>query len=214
MSWFLLPELQPFTIAAAVLLALVAIEMVGTLAGTGLSDVAEMLPLESVADSALGWLNLGRVPLLILLILMLGLFSASGMVLQAIAEGSIGLLSPLVAVSCSAAFALLTTGTASKAVARILPRDESYALAEEDLVGRVGIVTVGPLESHAVGKMSVSDANGNRHFPRVRPAQEGEKIETGASVLIVDMKGHEYRVIRAPAGLEGRATAVPPASSD
>ena len=212
MSWFLLPGLQPFTIAAAVLLALVAIEIAGTLTGAALSDLTEMLPVEHAMDSALGWLNLGRVPLLMLLMLLLGLFSAGGMVLQAVADASIGLLPPFAAIAASAAFALLTTGAASKLVARILPREESYALSDEDLLGKIGTVTVGPLESHAVGKISVSDAHGNRHFPRARPAIAGDVIEIGAEVLIVDMKHREYRVIRAPAKLAGGEGPQPPTS--
>lgn len=201
MAWFLSPPLQPFSIAAAVLLALLLIEVVGLISGMAFSDITESTSIGDAADNALSWLNLGRVPLFMLLIIMLGLFAAGGMVLQAIADRSIGLIPPWPASLAAGGFALLATRVASRAVARILPRDESYALSDQDLVGRVGTVTVGPLEARAVGKISVTDAHGNRHFPRARPAIAGEVIETGAKVLIVDLAGREYRVIRAPAGL-------------
>jgi hypothetical protein len=201
MAWFLLPALQPFTIAAATLLALVLIEIIGSFAGASLSDMTEATSIAETAESGLSWLNLGRVPLLVLLMLLLGLFSASGMVLQAVANASVGLLPPLLAVPLAGAFALMTTGAVSKLVGAVLPREETYALNEQDLVGRIGTVTVGPLESHAVGRISIADAHGSRHFPRARPANAGEAIEIGARVLIVDMAGREYRVIRAPAQL-------------
>lgn len=201
MAWFLSPPLQPFSIAAAVLLALLLIEIVGLISGMAFSDLAESTAAGEVAENALSWLNLGRVPLLVLLIILLGLFAAGGMVLQAVAEKTIGLLPPLAASLLAGAFALLATRATSRAVARILPREESYVLTDQDLIGRVGTVTVGPLDARAVGKISVTDAHGNRHFPRARPATADEVIETGAKVLIVDLAGREYRVIRAPAAL-------------
>jgi hypothetical protein len=201
MAWFLSPALQPFSIAAAVLIALLLIEIVGLVSGMAISDVAESTSVGEAAENALSWLNLGRVPLLMLLIILLGLFAAGGMVLQAVAEKTVGLLPPLIASLIAGTFALPATRMASRGVARILPREESYALSDQDLVGRVGTVTVGPLDAHKVGKISVTDAHGNRHFPRARPATAGDVIETGAKVLIVDLAGREYRVIRAPAAL-------------
>ena len=205
-AWLLAPQLQPFTIAAAVMLALLAIQIAGALLGHAFHDMPEALPFDDAPDSPLDWLNLGKVPLLILLMLLLGLFAAGGMVLQAVAEPLTGLVPTLPAAVAAGIFALLTTGAASRLIARIMPREESYALSDEDLIGRVGTVTVGPLETHAVGKISVHDAFGNRHFPRVRPATAGEVIETGARVLIVDIKNREYRVIRAPVELAGDDT--------
>jgi hypothetical protein len=203
MAWFLAPALQPFTIAAAVLLALVAIQVIGTFAGATLTDWMESDAPGSMAGAALGWLNLGKVPLLILIMLLLGLFAAGGMVLQAVAEPVIGLIPPLPAVGLAGLFALAGTRYTSRFVGAVLPREETYVLSEEDLLGRVGTVTVGPLEVHAVGRIRVSDAHDNRHFPRARPAEAGDVIEVGARVLIVALAGREYRVIRAPAELAG-----------
>lgn len=169
MTWLLLPQLQPFTIAAAVMLALLAIQIVGALAGHAFDDMPVDHLLDDVTESPLGWLNVGRVPLLVLLILLLGLFASGGMLLQALAAPVTGLLPAIPASVVTGAFALFATRSASRLIGRILPREESYALDDEDLIGRIGTVTVGPLESHAVGKISVLDAFGNRHFPRAAP---------------------------------------------
>lgn len=145
MSWLLAPQLQPFTIAAAVMLALVVIQAVTALGGAALADVADGVSADDMADVPLGWLNVGRVPLLILVMLMLGLFASGGMLLQAVAEPLVGLLPALPASLAVGAFALLSTRAASRLIARILPREETYALSDEDLVGRVGTVTVGQI---------------------------------------------------------------------
>lgn len=198
MYWLLSAELQPFTIAAIILLALVAIEVAGTFIGASPSEYMESSALGEALDSALGWLNLGKVPFLVLLMIVLALFAASGMVLQSIARHTIGAFPAIIAAGAATAFSLIATRFVSRSVARILPRDESYATTDEDMIGRVGPVTVGPLESHAVGRMSVSDSFGNQHFPRVRPANPGEVIAAGEFVLIVARVGREFRVVRAP----------------
>lgn len=201
MNWFLSDPLQPFSVAALVLLGLVTIEVIGGLFGQSPSSLIDDWGGGELADGALGWLNLGRVPLLIVVMVMLVLFAAGGMLLQTVAARTIGILPGLVASFCAGGFTLAMTPVVSRAISRILPREETYALADEDLIGRVGTVTVGPLEAHVIGKISVTDGHGNRHFPRVRPADPGERIETGAHVLIVEVAGREYRVIRAPAAL-------------
>ncbi len=201
MSWFLSAPLQPFSIAALVLLGLVAIEIIGVLIGTQPSDALHSANVDQLFEGSLSWLNLGRVPLLILLMILIGLFAVSGMFMQAFLASWISPLPALPASGIAGAFALVATGKVSRFIAKIMPRDETYALTDNELVGRVGTVTVGPLESHVVGKISIVDGHGNRHFPRARPANAGEAIEIGARVLIVSMKGREYRVIRAPDGL-------------
>lgn len=203
MSWFLSDALQPFSIAAAILLGLVLIEVVGLMTGSSASQAMQDPEFGELADTALGWLNLGRVPLFMLLMLLLGTFAVSGMVLQALAEPSVGTLPPLLASMFAGFIAIFATRLTSRAAARILPRDETYVLSDDDLVGRVGVVTVGPLEARFVGKVSVVDRHGNRHFPRARPSGADDVIETGASVLIVATADREYRVIRAPAELSG-----------
>ena len=201
MSWFLSAPLQPFSIAAIVLLGLVVIEILGVLIGSQPSDALHSADLDQLFEGSLSWLNLGRVPLLILLMILIGLFVVSGMLMQAFLASLVGPLPALPASGIAGAFALAATGKVSHFIARIMPRDETYALTDDELVGRVGTVTVGPLEAHVVGKISVVDGHGNRHFPRARPDNPDDRIEIGAKVLIVSTKGREYRVIRASGGL-------------
>lgn len=197
----------PFVIAALVLGGLVAFEVVGTFFGfSGLVDHGDA---EAEADAGpLDWLNRGRVPLSVLLIVFLGLFSAAGFAVQALASALVGPLPVLGAAAVAAGAALITTGEASRLVGKILPREESYVAHADDLIGRVGVVTLGPLGGAHVGRARVTDSHGNVHFPLVRPASPGDAIPEGAEVTLVSRQGGEFFVVKgkvainAPKGIE------------
>ncbi len=95
----LAPDVRPFAIsAAAIMVTLGGIELLTTIVGISISElVGKDFALESESHSAIGglfvWINAGRLPLLILIILALGVFSIGGFLLQGIAHG-VGLAIP------------------------------------------------------------------------------------------------------------------------
>jgi len=143
------------------------------------------------------WLNTGRVPLLILLMAGLGAFSVSGLVLQIVASHVAAPLPTLVAALIAFLAVIPTTRAVSRAIARLLPRDESYAIDETDLIGRTGIVTLGPVEAASPGRAKVQDAFGNWHFPRVRSARPDLVIQQGVTILVVDRVENALSVVPA-----------------
>jgi membrane protein implicated in regulation of membrane protease activity len=214
---------QPFVTAGLVLVGLCLIEVVSLLFGHSLSgavdhmlgldhadvDAHAEIPHGSVldlhADSPHGnlfgsfydWLNAGRVPLLILLMAGLGTFSVVGLALQIVAMHLAQPLPTLVAALLAFLAVIPTTRSVSRVLARFLPRDESYAVDERDLIGRTGVVTLGPVDAASAGRAKVLDAYGNVHFPRVRSARDGLVIPQGAKVLVVDRVGSELTVVPA-----------------
>jgi hypothetical protein len=133
------------------------------------------------------WLNAGRVPVLILLMAGLGAFSVSGLVLQIVAMHATPAPLPTLVAALLAFLAVIpTTRSVSRLLARFLPRDETYAVDEPALIGRTGVVTLGPVDFDSAGRAKVMDAHGNAHFPRVKAAREGLEIQQGAQVLVVD----------------------------
>ena len=225
-SFLVAPEFQPFTIAALVMLGMLAIEIVSTLFGVaastlldsilGLHDIhvgaSESQTLESAPDggvvhgsgspfaTAFNWLNAGRVPLLVLMIAAIACFAVTGMVMQILAMHLLRPLPTAVAVVVAIAAAVPGARWVSGLVSRIIPRDETYVLGDNDLVGRVGVVTLGPVVEGAAARAKVQDRYGNWHFPRIAPGSAGLSIPEGASILIVDKVGEQYTVILA----EGR----------
>jgi membrane protein implicated in regulation of membrane protease activity len=216
---------QPFAIAGLVLVGLCLLETASLMFGHSLSgavdhllgidhadaDVHTHVPHGSVLDlhaeaphadgnlfgSFYDWLNAGRVPLLILLMAGLGAFAVIGLALQIVAMHVAAPLPTLVAALLAFLGVIPTTRSTSRLLARFLPRDESYAVDEEALIGRTGVVTLGPVEAESAGRAKVMDAHGNAHFPRVIAAREGLVIQQGVTVLVVDRVAGTLTVVPA-----------------
>jgi hypothetical protein len=225
-SFLSMPGFQPFSIAGLVLVGLCAVEAASLMFGHSLSGTVDSLfdldhpdvdapeadlahgsvvdphadghvPAGNLIGDAYDWLNAGRVPLLILLMAGLGAFSVAGLTLQIVALHVAAPLPTVVAALLAFLAVIPSTRTISRLVARVLPRDESYAIDEQALVGRTGIVTLGPVDATSGGRAKVMDDFGNAHFPRVRAARDGLTIAQGATVLVVDRVGSELTVVPA-----------------
>jgi Protein of unknown function (DUF1449) len=202
----LAPDVRPFTVAAAIMVALGGIELLTTLVGFSISELlGKDLAVEADSDSGLGgmflWVNAGRLPLLILIILALGVFSIAGFFLQGLAHGA-GLSIPasiaaLAAVACSIPAIRVT----SRGIARIIPRDETYVVHEADFVGHVAEVSIGPLDQGLPGRVRLKDVFGNWHSLVARASPESTPLPVGASVLLVDRDAKSFIAISAPADL-------------
>jgi len=216
---------QPFVTAGLVLVGLCLIEVVSLVFGHSLSgavdhllgldhgdvqvdvhghdahgsvvDLHAEMPHSTFFGSFYDWLNAGRVPLLILLMAALGAFSVVGLAIQIVAMHVAAPLPVLVAALLAFLGVIPTTRGVSRLLARFLPRDESYAVDEEALIGRTGVVTLGPVDWDSAGRAKVMDAHGNAHFPRVLAARENLTIEQGEAVLVVDRVGGTLTVVPA-----------------
>ena len=85
----LAPDVRPFAISAAIMLTLGGIELLTMIVGFSISElIGKDFALETESHSAIGglflWINAGRLPLLILMILALGVFAIAGFLLQGI----------------------------------------------------------------------------------------------------------------------------------
>jgi hypothetical protein len=202
----LAPDVRPFAIAAAIMVALGGIEMLTTLVGFSISELlGKDFANEADADSGLGglflWINAGRLPLLILIILALGVFSIAGFFLQGLAHG-VGLSIPVaIAALAAAAFSLPAIRVTSRGIARIIPRDETYAVDQADFVGHVAEVSVGPLDQGLPGRVRLKDVFGNWHSLVARASPDSAPLPIGASVLLVDRDARSFIAIAAPADL-------------
>lgn len=215
MDLLLAPEARPFAVAALILIGLVGIELVGLLVGLSLSQWVDH-SFDHAADhsadhegdghvaGALDWLNAGRVPLMVLLMLALGAFAAVGFALEAVARAA-GMPLPALAASVLAVLAAVpVVRGGSRVLSRFVPRDETYAVEPADLVGRTAEVTMGPLDAGIPGRVKLRDAHGNWHFPRARAAAGQAPMAIGSTVLLVEWKGTAFLAIPAPSDLTDR----------
>ncbi len=199
----LAPDVRPFAISAAIMVTLGGIELLTMIVGFSISElIGKDFALETESHSAIGglflWINAGRLPLLILMILALGVFAISGFLLQAVAH-SVGTAVPVTLAALAAmAISLPAIRFTSRGIARIIPRDETYVVDEADFVGHVGEVSIGPLDQGLPGKVRLKDVFGNWHSVAARASPESTPLPVGASVLLVDRDARSFIAISAP----------------
>jgi hypothetical protein len=201
----LAPDVRPFAVAAAIMVALGGIELLTTLVGFSISQLVGSDAAADVdADSHTGlgglflWINAGRLPLLILFILALGVFSIEGFLLQGIAH-AVGTAVPVaIAALAAAACSIPVIRTASRGLSRIIPRDETYAVSDADFVGKVAVVSIGPLDQGLPGRVRLKDVFGNWHTVSARASPDSPALAVGASVLLVDRDARSFIAISAP----------------
>jgi Protein of unknown function (DUF1449) len=196
------PEVRPFAIAAAMILIVGTLEVVTMLVGASLSEVLGTSidfshPSDNGVINAISWINVGGVPLLIFLLLALGAFSITGFLIQDVARMVAGPLPAGIASIAAAVVSVPLVRGASRGIARIIPKDESYVIGLGDLVGRVGEVVVGPLDQGPPGRVSVADIHGNRHFVLAVAAPDSAPLPQGTLVLLVDRVDTRFVAVKA-----------------
>ncbi|MFN9805779.1 MAG: YqiJ family protein [Betaproteobacteria bacterium] len=202
---FTASETVPFGAAFGVILGIAVLEGVGAfLAGSPSQWLEELLPVKDVdgngiADGPLGWLHIGKVPLLVLIIIFLLGFALGGYAIQIVVKGVFGGYAPAILASVPAFLVGLSSVRGLGALlVHIIPRDETSSVSEETFTGRAGILMGAPASTGKAGQVRLRDAHGRSHYLMVEPDIEGEIFEEGAQVLIVKKIGAIYRGIRNP----------------
>ena len=203
-----------FSVALALMTLLALLEGVGTLLGAGLSGLVDALLPDSLTpdlhmdapetatpgalSGLLGWLYVGKVPLLIVLILLLMSFGLGGLLLQSLARSISGSLLPAGIASAGAALlALPVTRGSARFVARLIPRDETEAVSTGSFVGRVAVITLGRASPGSPAQARLRDEHGQSHYVMIEPDGDSE-LTAGSEVLIVKMRGHVFLAIPNP----------------
>jgi hypothetical protein len=202
-SLFISPQTLPFGVAFALIVAIALIEGMGmliSLSPSGLLD--NLLPEidgETGLDRVLGWLHIGRVPSLVLLVLFLAGYALFGYSLQAVAHGLFSAYLPAWAAGVLAVPpGMVTVRSLGALLAHIVPRDESSAVSEQSLIGRTGVVAGGIARRGWAAQARVRDSHGRTHYLMVEPDVDDEVFDDGVEVLIVRKAGSFYRCIRNP----------------
>jgi hypothetical protein len=202
------PGNAPFLVAICMMVVIGVIEGLSLLVGTGmfhhldsffaahLDHAGDLFP----GDGVLGWLHLGRVPLLVLLVLFLMSFAMVGLALQWAVSGIVGhplppLLASLIAVACAVPAVRLFGGQ----LGRLVPRDETSAVSEESFVGRVARLTADSAAAGQPGQAKLTDEHGRTHYLLVAPDDPKVQFTRGEALLIVSRaSGSLFHAIRNP----------------
>lgn len=201
MNLFTASQTLPFGVAAFVMIGLAVIEGIGIVVAMSPAQFLDnLLPEQPAgAEGALGWLHVGKVPLLVLLILFLLGFALAGYMIQMFTHGLLGIYMPAWIASVPAVFVGVSTVRAlGGLIAHIIPRDETTAVSQLTLVGRAGVVLTGTAREGMAAEVRVRDQHGNTHYLMVVPDVPEDEFAQGTEVLIVKKDGAFYRGIRNP----------------
>ncbi len=215
------PQNAPFLVALVALGAVSLLEGLAAVVGFGISnaidswldfdlpDVDVDLDLDADADaalgepgvvgSALGWLFIGKVPFMALVVVYLGTFGAAGVLGQLAFRGVTGVLVPgWIAVWPATAVGLVGVHYAGRLLANILPKEETSAVESESFVGKVAVISIGTARAGQPAQAKLKDEHGRTHWVMVEPDDEREQFGTGDPMLLTRMEGARFRGIRPP----------------
>lgn len=190
-DFFLLPGNLPFSVALLLMLMIGLAEAVGL--GTGAAHLDAHADLHADGPDLLGWLGIGKVPLLIVIVVLLASFALIGIGIQQLAEALWGgPLSPWLAGPAAFVAALPLTGVGARGLARIMPSDETTAIGIGTLVGRRAEIVIGTARRGSPARARVRDVHGQAHYVMVEPTEEDGLMEAGATALLVRREGELF----------------------
>lgn len=171
--------------------ALVLMLLLGVVQAVGLAGDADF-----DAPDWLDWLGFGRVPLLVVFVLLLASFGLIGLIGQQVAHDVFGGLLPAwIAAPGAGALALPATGLSARLLAPILPQDHTTAIDVDDLVGSGATILTGRATTGSPARARVEDWHGQAHYLMVEPDNAGQVFEEGERVLLVRREGEVFRAI-------------------
>jgi hypothetical protein len=185
-------ETWPFVVATLLLLLITAAEGLALLGGVSLFHWLDhwLPPVPSAEhgalDKGLGWLHVGRVPALALLVIFLAAFAMTGFALNMVTHRLLGLWAPAwLSIPVAAVAGLPIVRILGAGIARLVPSDESFAVTLDSLVGRVATVLGGTARNEYPAEAKVLNQHGQTLYVMVEPDTADTTFEAGASVLLV-----------------------------
>ena len=184
-------ETWPFTVATFLVLMVAIIEGVAMVVGANLSEwIQHALPdpwdsIHGPFDNLLGWLHIGRVPFLVLLVLFLSGFAITGFALNIVAHRTFGFwVPPLISAPLAFFAALPIVRILGAGLARLIPHDQTFAVSFESLVGRIATIVSGTARPGYPAQAKVLNEHGQNIYVMVEPEIEGIAFATGERILL------------------------------
>ncbi len=206
----------PFAVALLVMLGIALLEGLASLLGAGVSSFLDSLlpdsdidvnasasidgsevPSASALSRFLGWLRVGKVPVLVLLVIFLTGFGLIGLLIQSISNSLFNLYLPsLVASSIAFFLSLPIVRVLGGGIGAIMPKDETDAVSEDSLLGRIATITLGTSSYGNAAQAKVKDQHGLTHYIMVEPDNLEETFSATQSVLLIKKEGSLFKAIR------------------
>ena len=150
-------------------------------------------------DALFGWLELRKVPVLISLVLFLLFFGFIGLNLQgAFLSIGLGPLPGWLVIPPVFIASLFPLKYSHRFIARIFPREQTYAISEDAFIGRLATITIGEATPDKAAEARLTGPLGRTHYIMVFADQEGATLTSGTEVLLVGRRESHFTGILNP----------------
>lgn len=144
----------------------------------------------------LGWLCIGKVPVLVLLVTFLTAFGLSGYIIQAFLHQIAGFYLPASLASIPALIvAVPSVRYVGLGLAKLIPKDESSAVSRDTFIGRIAKITIGTARRGHPAEAKLTDQHGQSHYIMVEPDNSTETLEAGTDLLLVNRNQNVFVAI-------------------
>ena len=188
-----------FYSALLLTVGLCAVEVILLLIGFSSSDAEGLNALDGSGDATasgggiLGYLNIGRLPFTLFFATACAVFGLTGLAIQQACFAVAGQVLPMAAAGPLALLGSVPgTRWMSRLLGRLMPRTETTALSQHDLVGLTATVTLGEAKRGSPAQARVRDQFGQNHYVMVEPAGAQETLSEGQNVLLTQRADHHY----------------------
>jgi len=191
----------PFTVAFGIMIAIGILEFASLLFGVSLSSAFDALfpDLDLDVDMDVhhpghdgalaylfGFLAIGKIPALMLLVMFLGFFGMSGYTVQYLCQHFFGWMLPAGIASIPAtiggAFGMGRMGTW---LSRYMPRDASDVSSRQELLGATATIIRGEARPGHPAEAKARDLRGRIHHVLVEPKEGEPFLEQGDTAMIL-----------------------------
>lgn len=199
------PQNFLFLLALSLMLTICLLEIISLFFGAMLSqlfdsllpDFDSMLTDNGVMGNILGWLHIGRLPMLILIILFLLSFGLIGYVLQIFSVQLFGYLQPGSQLAYLAlALALFMVHVGGNALIKVMPETETSAISESSFIGEHVTITLGTASKGSPAEAKFTDHFGQTHYIMVEPLEAEMLYVAGDDLQVVSRVKSVYQVIK------------------
>ena len=189
----------PFSVSLVIVAILALIEGIGLIIGAGIFgfldgllpdidldiDVPDMTA-PSIGGQFLTWLQIGRIPAIFSLIVFLVAFGLIGLFLQGMVAAVLGAPLPaLLACIPALVLSMPVLSVGNRALAAIIPRDETSAVSHDSLIGKPAVITCGEARKDYPAQGKVKDQYRQTHYILIEPDNDQDIFAQGQKVLLV-----------------------------
>lgn len=124
-------------------------------------------------------------------------FGLLGFGIQSLATRMVGTFLPVTLAAIAAiVLALPMVRLLGGMLARIMPKDETEAVAEKSFIGLVAVITTGKARFGSPAQGRLNDRYGQSHYVMIEPDDAEEEFPQGTEVLLVSQQGATFRAIQ------------------